>query len=146
MISRRISFDGIQVFDKKWKGSGIKSKSNEQLANELHQPINRKLERRKFYSSLKDNISGVALADMELISKYKKGIRYLLCAIDLFSKYAWVVPIKDHKGVTTVNAFQKFLNSSKRKLNKIWADQGSKFYNNAFKKFLKENHIEMYST
>ena len=69
---------------------------------------------------------------MQLISKYKKGIRYLLCAIDLFSKYAFEVSLKDKKGTTIVNAFQKFLDYSKRKPNKIWVDQGSEFYNNHF--------------
>ena len=66
---------------------------------------------------------------MQLISKYNKGIRYLLCAIDLFSKYAWVVPLKDKKGVAIVNAFQKknSLNSSKRKPSRIWVDQSSEF-------------------
>ena len=62
---------------------------------------------------------------MQLISKYNKGIRYLLCAIDLFSKHAWVFPLKDKKGITIVNEFQSILNSSKRKPNKIWVDQGS---------------------
>ena len=74
---------------------------------------------------------------MLLISKYNKRIRYLLCAIDLFSKYAFVVPFKDKKGTTTVNAFQSILNKSKRKPNKIWVDQGIEFYNNNFKKWLK---------
>ena len=83
---------------------------------------------------------------MQLISKYNKGIRYLLCVIDLFSKYAWVVPLKDKKGVSIVKAFQKILDSSKRKPNKIWVDQGSELYNNVFKKFLKHNGISMYST
>ena len=83
---------------------------------------------------------------MQLISKYNKGITFLLCVIDLFSKYAWVVPLKNKKGVTIVNAFQSILDSSKRKPNKIWVDQGSEFYNNFFKKLLKNNDIEMYST
>ena len=64
----------------------------------------------------------------------------------MFSKYGWVVPLKDKKGVSTVNAFQKILDSSKRKPNKIWVDQGSAFYNNSFKKWLKDNGISMYST
>ena len=98
------------------------------------------------YSSFKDNIWGVDLADMQLISKYNKGIRYRLCAIDLFSKYAFVVPLKDKQGVSIVNVFQKILNNSKRKANKIWVDQGSEFYNNVFKKWLKNNNIGMYST
>ena len=83
---------------------------------------------------------------MQLISKYSKGIRYLLCTIDLFSKYAWIVPLKDKKVVSIVNAFQKIIDNSKRKPNKIWVDQGSEFYNSQFKKVLKENHIEKYST
>ena len=83
---------------------------------------------------------------MQLLSKHNKGIRYLLCVIDLFSKYAWVVPLKDKKRVSTVNAFQKILDSSKRKPNKIWVDLESEFYNNVFKKWLKGNEISMYST
>ena len=78
---------------------------------------------------------------MQSINKCNKGIWYLLCATDLFSKYAWVVPIKD-----IVNAFQNKLDCSKRKPSKIWVDQGSEFYNNSFKKWLKDNGIEMYST
>ena len=86
------------------------------------------------YFSFKDNIWVVDLADMQLISKYNKGIRYLLCAIDLFSKYAFVVPLKDKKGTAIVNAFQSILDNSKRKPNKIWVDQGCEFYNKSFKK------------
>ena len=78
---------------------------------------------------------------MQSINKCNKGIWYLLCATDLFSKYAWVVPIKD-----IVNAFQNKLDCSKRKPSKIWVDQGSEFYNNSFKKWLKDNGIVMYST
>ena len=78
---------------------------------------------------------------MQLISKHNKGIRHLLCVIDLFSKYAWVVPLKDKKGVSIVNAFQSILDKSKRQPNKIWVDQGTEFYNNVFKKWLKENAL-----
>ena len=83
---------------------------------------------------------------MQLIIKHNKRIKYLLCVVDLFSKYAWVVPLKDQKGVSIIDAFQKNLNNSKRKPNKIWVDQGSEFYSNHFKKWLKDNNIEMYST
>ena len=82
---------------------------------------------------------------MQSLSKYNKGIKYLLCAIDLFSKYVRVVPIKDKKGTSIVNAFKKII-SEKRKSNKIWVDQDSEFYNKSFKDFLKINNIEMYST
>ena len=133
-----------KFFDKKSSGSGVATEPNYQLANELHRQIIRKFKRRKVYSSFRDNIWGVDLADMQSLSKYNKGIKYLLCAIDLFSKYAWVVPIKDKKGTSIVNAFQKII-SEGRKPNKIWVDQGSEFYNNSFKDFLKINSIEMYS-
>ena len=81
---------------------------------------------------------------MQLISKFNKGFRFLLCVIDIFSKYAWFVSLKDKKGVTIVDAFQKILDDSDRKPNKIWVDKGSEFYNNSFKKWLKDNDIEMY--
>ena len=111
-----------KFFDKKSSGSGIVNEPNYQLANELHKPIIRKFKKRKVYSSFRDNIWGVDLADMQSLSKYNKGIKYLLCAIDLFSKYAWVVPIKDKKGTSIVNAFQKII-SEGRKPNKIWVDE-----------------------
>ena len=82
------------------------------------------------YSSFKDNIWGVDLADMQLLSKFKDG---LLCVIDIFSKYAWVTPSKDKKGVSIVNAFQMLLKESNRKPNKIWVDEGSELYNISFK-------------
>ena len=71
---------------------------------------------------------GADLADMQLISKYNKGTKYLLYEIDIFSKYAWVIPLKGKKGVNIVNAFDKVLDDSKRKPNKIWFDKGSEFY------------------
>ena len=60
---------------------------------------------------------------MQLISKYNKGVRILLCVIDIFNKYAWVVPLKDKKGVSIVAAFQSILKQSNRKPNKIWVDK-----------------------
>ena len=96
-----------KFFDKKSSGSGISNEQNYQLANKLHKPILKKFKKRKVDSSFRDNIWGVDLADMQSQSKYNKGIKYLLCAIDLFSKYAWVVPIKDKKGTSIVNAFKK---------------------------------------
>ena len=80
---------------------------------------------------------------MQSLSKYNKEVKYLLCAIDLFSKYAWAVPLKDKRGISTVNAFQKIV-SKGCKPNKIWVDQGGEFYKKLFKGFLKINNIEMY--
>ena len=76
---------------------------------------------------------GVDFADMQLWSKFNKGFRFLSCVIDIFSKYAWVIPLKDKKGTSIVNAFQEILKESdKRKPNKTWVDKGSEFYNNYF--------------
>ena len=126
-----------KFFDKKTQGSGhslqvATNNENIQLADELHKPIIRKFKKRKMYFSFTDNIWGADLADMQLLSKCNKRFRLLLCVIDIFSKYAWVIPLKDKKGASIVNAFQKILNDSKRKSNKIWVDKGSKFYNTSF--------------
>ena len=83
-----------------------KIKRNMQLAKELQKPIIRNFKKRKIYSGFKDNIWGPDLADMQLISKLNKGFRFLLCIIDIFSKYALVVPLKYKKSVSIVNAFQ----------------------------------------
>ena len=141
-----------KFLDKKSKGSGAKhvntklAPQNKQLAEELHKPIIRKFEKRKVHAAFKDNIWDANLADMQLLSKYNKGIRFLLCVIDIFSKYAWVVPLKDKKGVSIARAFQSILKQSNKKPNKIWVDKGSEFYNASFKKWLQDNDIIMYST
>ena len=118
-IAKDPKYDGYQrglapmvykFFDSKVLGSGAKLIPQiEQLANELHKPIIRKFERRRVYSTFEDNICGADLADMQLLSKYNKGIRFLLCVIGIFSKYAWVVPLKDKKGIGIVKAFQIIL-------------------------------------
>ena len=94
---------------------------------------------------MKDNIWGADLADMQLISKFNKGFRFLLCVIDILNKFAWVVSLKAIKGVSIVDVFQKLLDDSTGKPNKIWFDKGCEFHNNSFKKWLKDNHIKMYS-
>ena len=88
-------FDKKSASLNKSSGSGIVNDPNYQLANDLHKPIIRKFKKRKVYSYSRDNIWGADLADMQSLNKYKKGIEYLLCAIDLFSKYVWAIPIKD---------------------------------------------------
>ena len=121
-VAKNPKYDGYQRglasmvykrFDKKSSGSGIvynnntntntttnnnnDTKQNLQLAKKLHKPIIGKFKRRKVYSGFIDNIWGADLADMQLISKFNKGFRFLLCVVDIFSKYAWVVPLKDKK-------------------------------------------------
>ena len=83
---------------------------------------------------------------MQLISKFNKGFRTLLCVIDFYSKYAWVIPLKDKKGITITNDFQKNLKESHRKPNKIWVDKVSEFCNMSVKSWLEKNDIEMYPT
>ena len=163
-IASNPEYDGYQrglasmvykFFDKKSMGSGMArdtttssslERSSLILADELHKPVIKKFNKRKVYSQFKDNIWGVDLADMQSLSRNNKGINYLLCAIDLFSKYAFVIPLKDKKRVSIVNAFDKIIKQSERKPNKIWVDQGGEFYNNVFKKCLSDNDIIMYST
>ena len=141
-IAKNPKYDGYQrglasmvykFFDKKSKGSGanISLEFNEKLTKELHKPIIRNLKTRTVYSRFKDNIWGADLGDMQLISKFNKGFRILLCVIDIFSTYAWVTPLKDKKGVSIVDAFQK-IDDSNRKPHKIWVDKGREFYNNYF--------------
>ena len=133
-------------------GSGFKKLKNTTkpsssiLADELHKPIIGKFNKRKVYWQFKDNIWGVDLADMQSLGRKNKGIKYLLCAIDLYSKYAFVIPLKDKKGISIVNVFNKIIKQSNRKSNKIWVDQGGEFYNNVFEKWLSDNDIIMYST
>ena len=117
--------------------------NNEKLAEELPKPIIKKFIKRTVYSGFKDNIWGADLADMQLTSKF--NTTFSLWVIDIFSKYAWVVPLKDKKGITITNAFQKILKESAWKPNKVWIDEGSEFYNNSFKNWIKDNDIQMCS-
>ena len=139
-VAKTPKYDGYQrglasinyeFFDTKTCFSGIKNEniSNRELAEELHKQIIREFNNKKVHSSFIDNIWGGDIADIQLTSKFNKEFRFLLRVIDIFSKYVWVFPFKDRKGVTITNAFQKFLKESNRKPNKIQVDKGSKFYN-----------------
>ena len=97
------------------KSSGsVVNEPNYQLASELHKQIIKKF-KRKLYSSFGDNIWGVDLVDLQSLSKYNKGIKYLLCTIDILSKYAWHIPLKEKRGISIVNAFQKLISKHKPK-------------------------------
>ena len=131
-----------KFFDKKSSGSVVaaslasksSTKPNYQLANDLHRQIIRNFKRQKVYSSLRDNIWGVDLADMQSVSKCNKGIKYLLCAIDLFSKYVWVVPLKDKRGIRIVNSFQKIFQKDANQIKNGFIKKVS-FKINLFRKF-----------
>ena len=147
MVYKVFDKKSVSLADKSVSGSrvNLEMKHNEKLAKELHKAIIRNFKKRTVFSRFRDNVRGAQLADVQLISTFNKGFRFSLCVIDIFSKYAWVVPLKDKKGVSIVNAFQKILDDSNRKPKKIWVDKGSKFYISYFKKWLKDNDIEMYS-
>ena len=129
-----------KFFVKETSGRHIKNENipNKELATEFHKPIIRKSNKRKVHSPFIDNIWGADLADMQLMIKCNKELRFLLCVIDIYSKYAWVIPLKDKKRITITNAFQKFLKESSGKANKIWVDKGSEFYKRSVKSWLEK--------
>ena len=136
-IAKNPKYDGYQrgLPSIVYKFSSIKSQniSNKELGEELRKLIIIKFNKRKVHSPFIDNIWGTDLAHMQLISKFNKGICFLLCVIDIFSKYAWVIHLKYKNCITITNAFQKILKEPNRKPNKIWIDKGSKFYNRSVK-------------
>ena len=155
-IVKHPKYDGYQrglvsmvyrFFDKKTVAGAFKNEvmQTKGLTKELRKQIIRAFEKRKVQSSYIDNIWGPDLADMQLLSKFNKGMRFL-CVIDIYSKYAGVILLKDKKGITITNAFQNILNNSGRKPNKVWVDKGSEFYNKTMKSWPTKNGIEMYST
>ena len=116
------------------------------MDEELNKPIIRNFEKRKVHSSFIGNIWGADLTDMQLLSKFKKGIDFLLRVIDILSKYGWVVPSKDKNGITITDVFQKILNESGCKSDRIWVDRRSDFYNKTMNLWLEKSDIETHST
>ena len=137
-----------KCLDKKTSGDVVESEivPNQKLAEDLHNPVITNFEKHEVYSLFKDNICGADFADMQLISIFNERIRFLLRIIDIYSKYEWVVPLKDKRNVTITNAFQKILDKSGHKPNKIWVDKDSELYNRSMKSWLQDNNIDMYST
>ena len=105
------------------------------IAEKLCKPIVRKFEKRKVNSPFTGNIWGANLADVQLIRTFNIRICFLLCVIGISIKYAWVIPLKEKKGITITNAFLKTLKESNRKPNKIWIGKGSEFYSRSIKSF-----------
>ena len=145
----------IIFFDKKTSGNVIKNENilKKELPEKLYKPISKTFKRRKVHSPFIDNIWVSDLADMQLISKFNKQIHILQCVVDIYSKYAWDIPLKYEKDIAITNVFQKNLNESNRceakskgcKPNKIWVDKGSEFYNRSVTSWLEKNDVEMYS-
>ena len=121
----------VYKFFDKTSSSGIEKNeniSNKELAEDLHKPVIRKFKKRKIHLPFIDKFWGADLADMQLISKFHKGFRFVLCVIEICSKYAWVILFKDKKYITVTNAFQNILKESNRKSNKIRLDKSSEVY------------------
>ena len=138
----------INFFIKKSLGSGIKNEnmSDQKLTEELHKQIIRLLKKRKVHSSIIDSIWGADLAEMQLINKVNKEIRFLLCVYDIFSKYTWVISWKEKKGITIISAFQKILDQPNGRTKKAWVKKGSEFYNRSYKSWRGKTNLEMCST
>ena len=151
-FARNCNYDGYQraltsmfyMFLKMETESGVIV--NEELTEELHKSVIKKLKKRKVYARFKDNIWAVDLAEMEWFSSKNKNVKYLLCFIDGFTKFAWVKPLKDKEGKTVPNVFIKIANESNSKPNNVWVDQGREFYNKFMQEWLCNNGILMYST
>ena len=148
--ARNRKYDGYQrglasmvykFFQRKSGGSDVASEPNYQLANELHRKIIRKFKRQKAYSSFRDSIGDVDLANIQSLSKYNRGIKHLVSAIYLFSRYVWVFPLKEKRKITIRNAFQKII-SKGLKPKKIWVDQCAEVYRNLLERFLKINSLK----
>ena len=129
-------------------GLGVKkSEENwqEKLADELHKPIKRKFNRRRVIVNKIDEVWCSDLVEMQQFSKWNKGFRYLLMVLDVFSKYGWIVPLKDKKGETVAKAFKTIFKEG-RKPQYLWTDKGKEYYNKHVKEILDNNKITLYST
>ena len=129
------------------KSRRVKKKKNwqKQLADELHKPIKRKFTRRRVIVNHIDEIWAADLVEMQQFSKWNKGYKYLLMVIDVFSKYGWIVPLKNKQGENVKEAFKSIFKNG-RKPEYLWTDKGSDFYNKHVKYLLANNKITLYST
>ena len=116
------------------------------LATELHKPFKRNFPKRRVLSNGIDEIWAADLVEMGKFSKWNKGIRYLLMVIDVFSKFGWIEPLKDKRGESVADAFEKIFTSSRRHPRLLWTDRGSEFYNSSVKRLLSRHDISLYST
>ena len=131
------------ILGKKKLGLGIEN-SNKILSEELHKPKRKNFTRRKIIVNHIDEIFAADLVEMQKFAKLNKGYRYLLTCIDIFSKYSWVIPLKDKKGINVKNALQKIFIQRSPKF--LWTDRGTEFYNKQVQDLLNENNIKLYST
>ena len=131
------------IKSKRKLGLGVED-HNKILSEELHKPKRKNYPRRKIIVNHIDEIFAADLVEMQKFAKLNKGYQYLLTCIDIFSKYSWVIPLKNKKGITIKNALEKIFN--KRKPKFLWTDRGKEFYNKQVETLLNENNIKIYST
>ena len=126
------------------KISAVKKWLKNQYTYTLHRPIRRKYARSKYFVSGVDKLWQVDPADMTMISDVNNGYNYILACIDVFSKYAWAVPVRRKTGIDVTDAFKKIL-ASGRKPEKLQSDMGKEFLNRDFQKLLKDSNIHIYT-
>ena len=131
------------IKSKRKLGLGVEN-HNKILSKELHKSKRKNYPRRKIIVNHIDEIFAADLVEMQKFAKLNKGYRYLLTCIDIFSKFSWVIPLKDKKGITIKNALEKIFKQRKPKL--LWTDNGKEFYNKQVETLLNENNIKIYST
>ena len=132
-----------QIINTKQKlGLGVEN-SNKILSEELHKPKRKNFRRRKIIVNYINEIFAADFVEMQKFAKLNKRYRYLLTCIDIISKYSWVIPLKDKKGINVKNALQKIF--KERKCELIWTDRGKEFYNKKVQDLLNENNIKLYS-
>ena len=136
---------GVKKPKKKRKKPSSEENWQEKLADELHKPIKRNFTRRRVIVNHIDEIWCSDLVEMQQFSKWNKGFRYLLMVLDVFSKYGWIVPLKDKKGETVSEALKTILKEG-RKPQYLWTDKGKEYYNKHVKELLDKNKITLYST
>ena len=127
-------------FGKKTSGSNIENENilNKVSAEELHKSITKKFNKRKIQSPLIENIWATDLADMQLRKKFNDGSKCLSYLIHIYSKFTWVIPLKDKTGIRITNAFQKILKESNHKPNKICVEKSSEFYTSLMRSLLEK--------
>ena len=124
-------------------GLGVEN-HNKILSGELHKSKRKNYPRRKIIVNNINEIFTVDLVEMQKFAKLNKGYRYLLTCIDIFSKFAWVIPLKNKRGITIKNALQRIFKQRKPKF--LWTDRGTEFCNKQVQDLLSENNIKLYST
>ena len=122
-ISKRVSkycLEGLKAIATSKTGASV----NEEIDKELNKPVINKFNRKRVYSKVKDNIWAADLAEMGWLSSKNRGVKYLLCVIDVFTKHSWIKPLEDKNAKTVIHGFIGKVNESKSQPKKLWVDQG----------------------